>query len=118
MQRKLPTASAVATLLLTLMLVAPGRVHAQDPQSPYPSMAPLEHHLMERDAEIALARSAAPDSVSRDAEVMVLSRRGYETAAKGTNGFVSKPSAPLSIRKNCRRWNAARCATCSPSRPT
>ena len=37
---------------------------------------------------IALARSVAPDSISRDAEVMVLERHGYETAIKGTNGFV------------------------------
>src|SRR3984957_5214951 len=43
---------------------------------------------MDRDAEIALARSAAPDSISRDAEVLVLGRHGFETAAKGKNGFV------------------------------
>jgi len=43
---------------------------------------------MERNAEMALARSAAPESISRDAEVMVLGRHGYETAAKGKNGFV------------------------------
>jgi hypothetical protein len=51
-------------------------------------MAPLEQYLMERDAEIALARSAAPDSISLDAEVMVLGQHGYETAVKGKNGFV------------------------------
>ena len=46
-------------------------------------MAPLDQYLMaDRDAEIALARSAAPDSISRDAEVMVLGRHGYETAVK------------------------------------
>jgi hypothetical protein len=43
---------------------------------------------MERSDEIALSRSAAPDSISRDAEVMVLGRQGYETAVKGRNGFV------------------------------
>jgi hypothetical protein len=43
---------------------------------------------MERSAEITLARSAAPASISQDAEVMVLGRQGYETAAKGKNGFV------------------------------
>jgi hypothetical protein len=43
---------------------------------------------MERNAEIALARSAAPESISRDAEVMVLGRHGYETAGKGKNGFL------------------------------
>jgi hypothetical protein len=52
-------------------------------------MAPLEQYLMaDRNAEIALARSAAPESISHDAEVMVLGRRGYETAVKGKNGFV------------------------------
>jgi hypothetical protein len=62
---------------------------AQDAQTAYPSMAPLEQYLMEdRSSEVALARSAAPESISRDAEVMVLGRHGYETAIKGTNGFV------------------------------
>jgi hypothetical protein len=62
---------------------------AQDAQVAYPSMAPLEQYLMEdRSSEIALARSAAPESISRDAEVIVLGRHGYETAIKGTNGFV------------------------------
>jgi hypothetical protein len=52
-------------------------------------MAPLEQYLIaNRDAEIALARSAAPDSISRDAEVRVLGRHGYETAIQGKNGFV------------------------------
>jgi hypothetical protein len=51
-------------------------------------MAPLEQYLMEKNAEIALARSAAPDSISHDAEVMVFGRHGYETAVKGRNGFV------------------------------
>jgi hypothetical protein len=44
--------------------------------------------MEDRNSEIALARSAAPESISRDAEVMVLGRHGYETAIKGTNGFV------------------------------
>jgi hypothetical protein len=51
-------------------------------------MAPLEQYLMERNTEIALARSAAPESISRDAEVMVLGRHSYEVAVKGKNGFV------------------------------
>jgi hypothetical protein len=61
---------------------------AQDAKTPYPSMAPLEQYLMERNAEIALARSAAPESISQDAEVMVLGPHGYETVVKGKNGFV------------------------------
>lgn len=52
-------------------------------------MAPVEQYLIaDRDAEIALARSAAPESISRDAQVLVLGRGGYETAVKGKNGFV------------------------------
>jgi hypothetical protein len=52
-------------------------------------MAPLEQYLIaDRTAEISLARSAAPASVSHDAEVLVFTRRGYEAAVKGTNGFV------------------------------
>ena len=47
----------------------------KDNKTPYPSMAPLEQYLMGRDAEIAKARSAAPESISRDATVMVLGRR-------------------------------------------
>ena len=62
---------------------------AQDRPMAYPSMAPIEQYLMtDRNAEIALARSAAPEAISRDAEVLVLGRHGYETAIKGKNGFV------------------------------
>jgi hypothetical protein len=52
-------------------------------------MAPIDQYLMtDQGAEIALARSAAPESISRDAEVLVLGRHGFETAVKGKNGFV------------------------------
>jgi len=52
-------------------------------------MAPLDQYLMPDEAsEIALARSAAPASISDGAEVMVLGRKGYTTAAKGRNGFL------------------------------
>jgi hypothetical protein len=62
---------------------------AQNAAAPYPKMAPVEQYIMaDRAAEIALARSAAPDSIARDAEVQVLGRHGFETAVKGTNGFV------------------------------
>ena len=53
-----------------------------------PKMAPIEQYLMDRDAEIALARSAAPDAISHDASVLVLTRHGYETAVEGKNGWV------------------------------
>src|SRR5262249_33421260 len=54
----------------------------------YSKMAPVDQYLMERNAEILLARSAAPDSISRDATILVLGRQGYETAVSGKNGFV------------------------------
>ncbi len=54
---------------------------------PYPAMAPLESYLMTPSAEVALAQSAAPARISRDATVLILGRAGYQTAAKGSNGF-------------------------------
>jgi hypothetical protein len=75
---------------VTLLIVQGAALHAQTPvrDSPYPKMAPIEQYMMTPDAEIALARSAAPESLSRDAEVMVLGPHGYKTAVKGKNGFV------------------------------
>jgi hypothetical protein len=71
---------------------------AQDAKAPYPKMAPIRQYMMaDRNAEIALARTAAPESISRDAEVLVLGRHGYETAVKGKNGFVCLVE---------RSWNA------------
>jgi hypothetical protein len=79
----------MACLLVAGLSGAARLAHAQDAaKGPYPSMAPVAQYLMDRDAEIALARSAAPDSISRDATVMVLGAHGYETAVKGKNGFV------------------------------
>jgi len=54
----------------------------------YPRMQPLAAYLMPKAAEIALARSAAPASISKDATVLVLGHHGYVTAVKGSNGFV------------------------------
>ena len=54
----------------------------------YAKMAPVDQYLMpDRAAEIALARSAVPESISRDAEVMILGRHGFETAVKGQKRF-------------------------------
>jgi hypothetical protein len=76
-----------ACLLLVLQL-ALRSTQAQETKSKYPTMAPLEGYLMaDRDAEIALARSAAPPALSRDAEVLVLGKDGYHTAIEGKNGF-------------------------------
>jgi hypothetical protein len=83
--------TAVASLMFVLLLIlgTPCRMQAQDGKTTYPSRAPLDQYLMtDRNAEIALARSAAPDSISRDAKILVLGRHGYETAVEGKDGFV------------------------------
>jgi hypothetical protein len=89
MLRKKTAEIAVKYAALIVLLGSALQTTAQDSKAPYPNMAPVEQYLMEdRSAEIALARSAAPDSISRDAGVLVLGRHGFETAIKGTNGFV------------------------------
>jgi hypothetical protein len=83
------SAMAINGLALLVVLGTTYRAMPQDATTPYPKMAPTEQYLMtDQGAEIALARSAAPESISRDAEVLVLGRHGFETAVKGKNGFV------------------------------
>lgn len=75
---------------ITMMVVpcVASNAQAPDAKDKYPKMAPVEQYLMpDRVEEIALARTAAPASISRDAEVLVLGRHGYETVVKGRNGF-------------------------------
>ena len=89
MKRKILSTITVRSLALVILLGAACQSQTQDAKAPYPAMAPLEQYLIaDRSAEIALARSAAPESISRDAEVLVLGRHGYETAVKGKNSFV------------------------------
>jgi hypothetical protein len=88
MMRRIFSMIARRGFALVFVLAAGWQAQAQDAKAPYPRMAPLDQYLMERNAEVALARSAAPESISRDAEVMVLGQHGYETAVKGKNGFV------------------------------
>ena len=88
MKKQVSRTIAVRSFALVVVLGLAWQAQAQDAKTPYPSMAPLDQYLMEREAEIALARSAAPESISHDAEVMVLGRHGYETTVKGKNGFV------------------------------
>jgi hypothetical protein len=65
------------------------QAQAQAEKSSYPEMAVVNQYLMpDQHSEIALARSAAPVSVSDGADVLVLGRHGYTTAVKGENGFV------------------------------
>jgi len=76
-------------LVIPILFLWPACALAQAAKASYPVMAPLERYLIpDEKAEIALARSSAPASVSDAAEVMVLRRDGYVTAVKGSNGFV------------------------------
>jgi hypothetical protein len=64
---------------------------AQSPpaKAAYLEMAPAQQYqIANREDEIALARSAAPPSISGPAEVLVLGSHGYEKAVDGQNGFV------------------------------
>jgi hypothetical protein len=89
MKREKSGAIAMKRIALVVLLGAGWHVVAQDAKVLYPSMAPVDQYLIaDRNQEIALARSAAPESISRDADVMVLGRHGYETAIQGKNGFV------------------------------
>jgi hypothetical protein len=78
---------AASTMLFVILELACG-ASASDAKTQYTSMAPLAQYMTDRDTEIAMARSAAPEAISRDATVMVLTEHGYVNAAEGTNGFV------------------------------
>ena len=88
MQRNKMHTVLFSALALVAALSATKSALAQDTKKPYATMAPVDQYLMDRNAEIALARSAAPDAISSNASVIVLTRRGYETAVQGKNGWV------------------------------
>jgi hypothetical protein len=88
LHRKVLSGIAFRSVALAVVFAAAWHTQAQDAKSPYPKMAPLDQYMMDRPAEIALARSAAPESISRDADILVMGPHGYETAVKGKNGFV------------------------------
>ncbi len=82
--------AALTSLILLLSSVCgtSRQTWAQSAMTQYPSMAPLDQYLIaDRNAEIALARSAAPTSISRDATVLVFEKSGYQTVVEGKNGF-------------------------------
>lgn len=82
------TITIVSGCIPLLGMLSTCQLQAQGPKTQYPRMVAIEQYLMERNDEIALARSAAPEAISREATVLVLGRHGYETAVQGKNGFV------------------------------
>jgi hypothetical protein len=97
---------ALLVVLGTAYLSTPHQAKAQDAATTYTRMAPVDQYLMaDRAAEIALARSAAPDSISRDAEILVLGRHGFGTAVKGTNGFVCIVGRGWTSAADADYWN-------------
>jgi hypothetical protein len=50
--------------------------------------SPLSEYMMTPEAEISLARSAAPENVSAHATVKILTASGFKVATQGDNGFV------------------------------
>jgi hypothetical protein len=89
MQKKMLSFLALVFLLQAVLPGENCQARAQAVKSLYLAMAPLDQYLMpDENSEIALARSAAPASISDGAEVMVLGRKGFTTAVKGANGFL------------------------------
>jgi hypothetical protein len=97
---------ALLVVLGTAVVGIAHRAMAQDATTVYSKMAAIDQYLMaDRGAEIALARSAAPESIARDAGVMVLGRHGFETAVQGKNGFVCIVGRGWSAAPDADFWN-------------
>ncbi|MGH9882848.1 MAG: hypothetical protein ACRD6N_15530, partial [Pyrinomonadaceae bacterium] len=73
----------VLILVAMLMSLVTSAVWAQDAKYP-----PLSEYMMPKDAEMALARSAAPANISDRATIKVLTASGYQVAREGDNRFV------------------------------
>jgi len=104
-----PRRSTPTLILSVLAIIAVPAAAAASADSSGSASARIEPYLMpSRQQEIALARSAAPPSISMHATVMVLTTHGYVSAVKGRNGFVclvtrswdNIPTAP-----SARFWN-------------
>src|SRR5258707_13376193 len=102
-----PLTWAMGMMLITAVLAGPAAAQ-------YP---PLSEYLMPRDAEIALARSAAPANISGRATIKVLTKSGYEVAHKGDNGFVCMVMRGWAARQRIRRHSSATSSTMQASEP-
>jgi hypothetical protein len=106
MRKRKVGAIAIKSFALLVVLGTAYQAMARDAATPYPNMAPIDQYLMtDQGAEIALARSAAPESISRDAEVLVFGRHGFETAVKGKNGFVCIVERSWTSAPHLDFWN-------------
>lgn len=102
----LHTARTLAmTIVAPLILLGTQRAMAQGAATKYPTMAPIGEYLMDRSAEIALARTAVPASIARDAGVVVMGPHGYETAVPSKNGFVCYVGRGWSSAADPDFWN-------------
>src|SRR5258708_38648925 len=95
---------------------------AADATTPYPDMAPVVQYLMtDQGAAIAVVRSAAPESISDDAEVLVRGRHGVEMAVKGKNGFVCIVGRGWTSAPDSEFWNpkgrVPMCVNAAAARP-
>ncbi len=104
--RKTVRLIATTSFALLAALSTAHTAEAQDTTTPDSNMASINQYLMEnKSMEIALARSAAPESISRDADVLVLGRHGFETAVKGNNGFVCIVARSWTSAPDADFWN-------------
>ena len=86
---KKPIGLSILALAGFLLQCESRRGEAQPQQGAYSVAAPIDQYFIaDKASEIALARTAAPASISDAAEILVLTRDGYATAATGNNGFV------------------------------
>lgn len=98
--------SGIAGFALLAVFGVGQQAMALDAKTIYPKMAPINQYLMtDQRAEIALARSAAPTSIARNAEVLVLGSHGFETAVKGRNGFVCFVERSWTSTVDAEFWN-------------
>ena len=90
-------------MVILLAVLSSGAIHGE---SKYP---PIGEYLMSRDAEIALAKTAAPANVSDRATIKILTKSGYEV---GREGDRSTTAAACSITTAC--WTSLTQPTTSP----
>lgn len=105
MKQKTYTIAINAVVALAALCMLPAAA-AREAATPYTKMAPVDQYLMaDRQAEIAMARSAAPESIARDATVLVLGRHGFEPAVEGRNGFVCIVARSWTSAPEADFWN-------------